>query len=94
MNLLIFLNNTPSIPNSSLDNRGGYARVANNYIEACVGKCRLTLTPNTYSYKTGLTAVTQPCEVYLNLIESGNTNTLPMTLNRSATPNRKFYTVD
>ncbi|MBK8414867.1 MAG: hypothetical protein IPL22_10470 [Bacteroidetes bacterium] len=57
-------------------------RVADNYIEACVWGTTFNRSGNSFSYKPGLTAVTQPCEVYLNLIESGNTNTLPTTLNR------------
>ncbi len=73
------------------NNRGGYARVADNYIEACVWGTTFSRSGNTFSYKPGVTATpTQPCEVYLELIETGSTDPLPTTLNSSVTLNKNF----
>jgi hypothetical protein len=95
--LISILNNTFSTPFYdpkdifTYNNNGGYARVADNYIEACVWGTTFSRSGNTFSYKPGVTATsTQPCEVNLDLIETISTNPLPITLNNSVTPNKNF----
>jgi hypothetical protein len=65
---------------TSLMNRGGYARIADNYIEACVWSADpyIDFTGNNFNYKFGssITGSPQPCEVSLNL-ESTSNVTLP-----------------
>lgn len=59
-------------------NRGGHARIADNFIDACVwsGDVHIVRDPNFFSYKTG-TVVTglspQPHELSLNLLSNGTT---------------------
>ncbi|MBK7971403.1 MAG: hypothetical protein IPK08_22065 [Bacteroidetes bacterium] len=61
---------------TTLMNRGGYARIANNYIEACVWSADpyIDFTGNNFNYKFGssISGSPQPCEVSLKLKTTGN----------------------
>ncbi|MBL0339723.1 MAG: hypothetical protein IPP71_01695 [Bacteroidetes bacterium] len=85
-------------PNSTelfnANNKGGYARVAQNYIESCVwsGSSGISSTYNFFSYKPGLALQGSnfyPSSMVLNLVNTSNV-ALPSTYTHSATPQHTF----
>jgi hypothetical protein len=76
-------------------NRGGFASLADNYIDACVfqGDPKIITTNNSFDYQSGK-AVSgtspQPCEMKLSLKDNAGTNLLPTGFNFSGTPGQTF----
>jgi hypothetical protein len=76
-------------------NRGGFASLADNYIDACVfqGDLKIITTNNSFDYQSGK-AVSgtspQPCEMKLSLKDNAGTNLLPTGFNFSGTPGQTF----